>query len=114
MILEDRHSAMGCFQYIEIRGISDNLNSAFRDGNCFKPVKVAPSLIPSEVSICHLKGYTTLIESILKSQDNEWLYLSGDEFDITEVLTNTTTTNLRKIIGDKKSYSFCSGQVTID
>lgn len=47
-------------------------------------------------------GKSTLIESILKSQDQEWLYLNGDEADVRETLTNTTTTHLRRIIGSKK------------
>lgn len=47
-------------------------------------------------------GKTTMMNQILKEQDLPVLYLSGDEADIRELLTNTTSTRLRSIIGTHK------------
>jgi predicted AAA+ superfamily ATPase len=44
---------------------------------------------------------STLIENLLASQDQEWLYLNGDEADVREMLTNTTSTKLKNITGNK-------------
>ena len=47
-------------------------------------------------------GKSTLIENVLESQELEWLYLNGDDADTREILTKTTSTQLKKIIGNKK------------
>ena len=44
-------------------------------------------------------GKSTLIESLLKERDHQ--YLNGDDADVREILTNTTATNLKAIIGNK-------------
>jgi predicted AAA+ superfamily ATPase len=47
-------------------------------------------------------GKSTLAETLLKTQENEWLYMNGDEADIREILTNTTTAKLKALVGNKK------------
>jgi predicted AAA+ superfamily ATPase len=47
-------------------------------------------------------GKSTLVEALLEGQDEEWLYLNGDDADVREILTNTTAARLRAIIGNKK------------
>ena len=47
-------------------------------------------------------GKTTMMNQILKEQDLSVLYLNGDEADVRELLTNTTSTRLRTIIGTHK------------
>ncbi len=47
-------------------------------------------------------GKSTLVASLLKKQELEWLYLNGDEADVREALTNTTTARLKGITGNKK------------
>lgn len=47
-------------------------------------------------------GKSTLVEALLQGQDEEWLYLNGDDADVREILTNTTAAKLRAIIGNKK------------
>ncbi len=47
-------------------------------------------------------GKSTLAETILGSQKEEWLNLNGDDADIRELLSNTTVTKLKTIIGNKK------------
>jgi len=47
-------------------------------------------------------GKSTLIENLLEAQDEEWLYMNGDDADVREILTNTSATKLRAIIGNKK------------
>ncbi|WP_343304158.1 ATP-binding protein [Chitinophaga niabensis] len=47
-------------------------------------------------------GKSTLIEKLLEAQDEEWLYMNGDDADVREVLTNTSAAKLRAIIGNKK------------
>lgn len=47
-------------------------------------------------------GKSTLIEVLLEAQDKEWLYLNGDDADVREILTNTTATKLKTVIGNKK------------
>ncbi|MES2331983.1 MAG: ATP-binding protein [Bacteroidota bacterium] len=42
-------------------------------------------------------GKSTLIELLLKAQPKSWLYLNGDEADVRELLTNTTSTRLKTI-----------------
>lgn len=46
-------------------------------------------------------GKSTLIENILKEQSKEWIYLNGDEADVRELLSNTTSAKLRAIAGNK-------------
>lgn len=46
-------------------------------------------------------GKSTLIENLLVNQEQEWLYLNGDDADVREMLTNTTATKLRSITGNK-------------
>jgi predicted AAA+ superfamily ATPase len=45
-------------------------------------------------------GKSTLIEAILK--DKEHLYLNGDDADVRDILTNTTATKLKMVVGNKK------------
>ncbi|EHQ26651.1 ATP-binding protein [Mucilaginibacter paludis] len=45
-------------------------------------------------------GKSTLIEAILNNKDH--LYLNGDDADVRDILTNTTATKLKTIIGNKK------------
>lgn len=45
-------------------------------------------------------GKSTLVETLLQGKDH--LYLNGDEADIREALTNTTSTKLKALIGNKK------------
>ncbi len=45
-------------------------------------------------------GKSTMIENMLKAQPKKWLYLNGDEADVREMLTNTTSTRLRNITGE--------------
>lgn len=47
-------------------------------------------------------GKSTLVETILSELDQEWLYLNGDESDVREILTNTTSTKLKAIVGNRK------------
>jgi len=47
-------------------------------------------------------GKSTLTEALLNAQDKEWLYMNGDESDVRELLTNTTSAKLSAIIGNKK------------
>ncbi len=45
-------------------------------------------------------GKSTLMQEVLKDQD--YLYLNGDDADVREILTNTTATKLKAVIGSKK------------
>ncbi len=45
-------------------------------------------------------GKSTLMQEVLKDQD--YLYLNGDDADVREILTNTTATKLKAVIGNKK------------
>ncbi|MRG48757.1 AAA family ATPase [Chitinophaga sp. SYP-B3965] len=47
-------------------------------------------------------GKSTLVETLLEAQDEEWLYMNGDDADVREILTNTSAAKLRAIIGNKK------------
>ena len=47
-------------------------------------------------------GKTTMMTQIIKNQDLPVLYLNGDEADVRELLSNTTSTRLRSIIGAHK------------
>jgi uncharacterized protein len=47
-------------------------------------------------------GKSTLIESLLREMGQEWLYLNGDEADVREILTNTTSVKLKLLVGKKK------------
>lgn len=47
-------------------------------------------------------GKSTLIESILKDKDH--LYLNGDDADVRDILTNTSATRLKTVIGNKKIF----------
>jgi predicted AAA+ superfamily ATPase len=42
-------------------------------------------------------GKSTLVENILASREEKWLYLNGDEADVREILTNTTSARLRTL-----------------
>lgn len=44
-------------------------------------------------------GKSTLAETLLNNQDKEWLTLNGDDADVRDLLTNTTATRLKAIIG---------------
>jgi len=44
-------------------------------------------------------GKSTLIETILEGKDH--LYLNGDDADVRNILTNTTATNLKTVVGNK-------------
>jgi predicted AAA+ superfamily ATPase len=45
-------------------------------------------------------GKSTLMQEVLKNHD--YLYLNGDDADVREILTNTTATKLKAVIGNKK------------
>ena len=45
-------------------------------------------------------GKSTLVETLLKNKDH--LYMNGDEADVREILTNTTSTRLKALLGNKK------------
>lgn len=47
-------------------------------------------------------GKYTLAEILLTNQEKEWLTLNGDDANVRELLTNTTATKLKAIIGNKK------------
>ncbi|NIA23698.1 MAG: AAA family ATPase [Proteobacteria bacterium] len=47
-------------------------------------------------------GKTTLINMLLNDIKEPFIYLNGDEFDVRELLSQTTSTRLRNIIGKKK------------
>ncbi len=47
-------------------------------------------------------GKSTLVETILHDQNQQWLYLNGDDADVRDILTNTTSTKLKAIVGNKK------------
>ncbi len=47
-------------------------------------------------------GKTTMMTQIMKNQDLPTLYLNADEADVREMLSNTTSTRLRSIIGSNK------------
>lgn len=47
-------------------------------------------------------GKSTLVEALLNDQDKEWLYLNGDDADTREILSNTTATKLKSIVGKKE------------
>ncbi|PSR57396.1 ATPase [Adhaeribacter arboris] len=44
-------------------------------------------------------GKSTLVETIL--QDKDHLYLNGDDSDVRDILTNTTATKLKTVVGQK-------------
>ena len=44
-------------------------------------------------------GKSTLVESFLEGQDKSWLYMNGDDGDIRELLTGSSATKLRSILG---------------
>jgi uncharacterized protein len=45
-------------------------------------------------------GKSTLVEEMLKAQELPWLYMNGDEADVREKLTNTTSVKLKNIAED--------------
>ncbi len=45
-------------------------------------------------------GKSTLVEELLK--DKEHLYLNGDDADVRDILTNTSATKLKTVVGNKK------------
>jgi len=47
-------------------------------------------------------GKSTLVESVLADQSETVLHLSGDDADVRDILTNTTATRLKAILGTKK------------
>lgn len=47
-------------------------------------------------------GKSTLVESLLKEVNQPFLYLNGDEADVREILTNTTSTKLKTLAGPNK------------
>jgi hypothetical protein len=47
-------------------------------------------------------GKSTLIELLLNEEGQEYQYLNGDDADVREILTNTTATKLRNIVGNRK------------
>ncbi|MBI1344217.1 MAG: AAA family ATPase [Terrimonas sp.] len=44
-------------------------------------------------------GKSTLTEAILKGQEKSWMILNGDDADVREILSNTTATKLKAIVG---------------
>ena len=47
-------------------------------------------------------GKTTLLKTIFNKNHPEILWLNGDEADVKELLSNTTSTQLRALIGKNK------------
>lgn len=47
-------------------------------------------------------GKSTLIETVLKGLDKPFLYMNGDEADVREILTETTSTKLKALVGNKE------------
>ncbi|MCW3123876.1 MAG: ATPase, partial [Flavipsychrobacter sp.] len=47
-------------------------------------------------------GKSTLVETLLENQEQKWLYLNGDEADVRDMLSNTTSARLKNIAGDNK------------
>lgn len=47
-------------------------------------------------------GKSTLMESLLNESGQSWLYMNGDEADVREMLTNTTSAKLKLLTGDKQ------------
>jgi len=47
-------------------------------------------------------GKTTLIEMLLQKRKEKILYLNADETDVRELLTDTTSTSLKSIVGNHK------------
>jgi hypothetical protein len=47
-------------------------------------------------------GKSTLTEALLNTQEKQWITLNGDDADVRELLTNTTATKLKAIIGNKE------------
>jgi predicted AAA+ superfamily ATPase len=47
-------------------------------------------------------GKSTLVHSLLKETGLEFLYLNGDEADVREILTNTTSSKLKALAGNHK------------
>lgn len=47
-------------------------------------------------------GKSTLIETLVKAQNKQSIYLNGDDSDVRESLTNTSSTKLRNIIGNNE------------
>lgn len=47
-------------------------------------------------------GKSTLIEKILQEIGQPWIYFSGDESDTRELLSNTTSTKIKALIGENK------------
>lgn len=47
-------------------------------------------------------GKSTLIETVLQEIGQPWIYFSGDESDTREILSNTTSTKLKALIGEHK------------
>ena len=44
-------------------------------------------------------GKSTLIHAILSAQEKPFLYLNGDEADVRDLLSETTSTKLRNLVG---------------
>ncbi|MEB2782371.1 ATP-binding protein [Algoriphagus sp. C2-6-M1] len=47
-------------------------------------------------------GKSTLIETVLEEIGQPWIYFTGDESDTRELLSNTTSTKLKALIGENK------------
>ena len=47
-------------------------------------------------------GKTTLLQNLISQRKEKTLILDGDEADVREILSNTTSTRIRSIIGDHK------------
>jgi len=47
-------------------------------------------------------GKSTLIETVLKSSNQTWIYFNGDEVDTREILSDTTSSKLKILFGDHK------------
>jgi predicted AAA+ superfamily ATPase len=47
-------------------------------------------------------GKSTMVNQLLKDLGQNFLYLNGDEADVREILTNTTSTKLKALTGENK------------
>jgi len=55
-------------------------------------------------------GKTTLIKKIISESKTRALFLNGDEPDVRDILTNTTSTQLKAIIGENKLVAIDEAQ----
>ena len=55
-------------------------------------------------------GKSTLVEAVLKQTGQPYAYFNGDEADVRQLLSNTTSSKLKALIGDNKLVFIDEGQ----